>query len=82
MQEGSLSKTWDHGTANLEEIPEADRMEEPKDGFYSEILKEAGKGNNNCQSEDLFKVRSSTLCLKHYSERIKVVMLVAWGLLV
>lgn len=47
----------------MEEIPETDRTKEPKDVFYSD--KEAGKGNNNCKSKDLFKVRSSTLCLKH-----------------
>lgn len=57
-------------------------MDEPKDDFYLQILEEAA--NNSCQSKHLFKVkkvRSNTLCLKQYSERRKVVMLVALSLL-
>lgn len=63
-------------------IPEADMMDEHNDDFYLEILE--GAENNNCESKDLFKVkkaRSNTLCLKQHSERRKVVMLVALGLL-
>lgn len=67
---------------DIGKIPEADMMDEPKDDFYLQILEEAA--NNSCQSKYLFKVkkvRSNTLCLKQYSERRKVVMLVALSLL-
>lgn len=72
----SLSKAWNHRTASLEKLRIFVRLQEHKDGFYPEVLNEASKGSYSCESKNLFKVRSSTLCLKLSTvKRGKMVML-------